>query len=181
MDALALPTMAKMRASTVYAMARRGGRQLSTRRRPAFARSGLCSHFQREKRDAHPPWINRHQRPGGKRMLVCTQRCNDRIPHGCGSGILAAHLDDAGTGRPGGREQRTKIQIMGEYDAAKSPRPAHDLGIRRGRVSNIRPMDGLPSRARKYQAPFRGQVHIDQDSHRIAVIGNSLSSARHEP
>ena len=60
-------------------------------------------------------------------MLVFTQGGNNRIPHGCRPGIFTAHLDDARADRPGGRQQRTEIQIVCKYDITGYSRPSHDL------------------------------------------------------
>ena len=56
--------------------------------------------------------------------------------------------------------------------------PPHHFVIRRGGVSNLRPMNTVPAFGLQDAAPPRRQVHVDQELHGCAS-GTSISSERH--
>lgn len=67
---------------------------------------------------------------------------------------------------------------MCEDDIAVFCCPSHDLSVVGAGVSDIGPMNGVVMMAAKTMNQLRGQVHVKEDLHSIA-IGMSISAALH--
>lgn len=91
--------------------------------------------------------------------------------------VLRANLEDARSLGAGGREDRTKVKVVREYDVQPCFRPRHDLCVGRTWTTYARPVHCLPTMALENSDPLRGQIHVDDQSHDTRS-GTSTSSTR---
>lgn len=91
---------------------------------------------------------------------------------------LGADLNHAGRAAMGHRQDRTKVEVMGEYHITVGFGESHDLRIRRIPRPEGRSVRRFDDEFRP-QAPAWRQVHVDEQLHTLA---SSIlrSSARHE-
>jgi len=105
---------------------------------------------------------------------------HDKRPEMVWGDVLGSDLNHARASGPCPREDCPEIKIMGEEDEPTDTRMIHDRGIRRARVADLRPMNGLPAFLSESIHPHRGQIHVDEKLEvHPRVTGTSNSSALH--
>src|ERR1035437_11062231 len=70
-----------------------------------------------------------------------------------------------------------EIEIVSEDDQPVGTGVIHDLGVWRGGLADVGPVNAVESRIGQELDPQRAQVHVDQDSH-VVGSGTSISSDR---
>ena len=129
---------------------------------------------------AHSGFIDRDQDAGLQQRSMVADGHHHEGSEMVWRDVLGSDLNHARASCPGPREDCPDIKIMREEDEPTDTGMIHDRGIRRARVADLRPMDGMPTLLSESLHPHRWQIHVDEKLEvHPRVTGTSNSSALH--
>jgi len=126
---------------------------------------GLVSRRYRQLNDSNTFAGNRDQGTSVQRIPETIQHLDEVPNDGVNSKVGSPELNHARTRSMGRMQQRSEVQIAGEYHKALSPSPLHDDAIRSVERAYLRPMPGLNSQRLKLCDEPQAEVHVDKDLH----------------